>query len=298
MVLFYSCFSLDPSMRKTIPIEVSERIIDFVGGEHKYIDAHVELDDFKLTYETIHARSLTCKAWLYRSRRHLFRFLGVSSQKEHPRNLNALHALLAREAYLQPLVQALFISAANDQDSSMHAVPIRTPHLIPSILVLRFARGPLYIPRGFELAMRQFQCILDLYLYEITLYTVHDVRRTICALKTLKNFMLQSPVWHKSSKAIVPSSYPRAPPTLRLSRLTIEAFSDWLRDSRAAYFVEWLARSGITASLHEVLFTDMMIINPRMASAVQSVVDACHESLVWLGLSWSPDTEVDILPRK
>ena len=102
----------------------------------------------------------------------------------------------------------------------------------------------------------------------------------------------------RSSKAIVPSSYPRAPPTLRLSRLTIEAFSDWLRDSRAAYFVEWLARSGIATSLHEVLFTDMMIISSRMASAVQSVLDACHESLVWLGLSWSPDTEVDILPRK
>ncbi|KIP01585.1 hypothetical protein PHLGIDRAFT_123225 [Phlebiopsis gigantea 11061_1 CR5-6] len=283
-------------MRRTIPTEVCERIIDYVGGEHAYIDVYVALHDVTLMYETIHACSLTCKAWLHRSRRHLFRFLGVSCQQEGPRNLNSLHALLVKEAYLQPLVHALLVSSTADRASSMHAAAIRTPRLLPGVRVLRFSRGALYVPRGVELAMRQFASVVDLYLNEVSLYTVHDLRRTLCALRHLKGFMLQSPAWHTSSAAVAPPSYPRAPPSLRLSRLNVEAYSDWLRDARSVYFIEWLARSGAAGSLCEVLLTDMMVTNPPMMSAVQSVLEACHDSLVWLGLSWSPGTDVDIRP--
>ena len=70
----------------------------------------------------------------------------------------------------------------------------------------------------------------------------------------------------------------------------------WLKDEQTIYFIEWLARSGLVSCLRRADFYHAMFMSDKMVTAVQTLLQACSESVQEVILSLGP--EVNLSTRK
>ncbi|KIP01589.1 hypothetical protein PHLGIDRAFT_345496 [Phlebiopsis gigantea 11061_1 CR5-6] len=277
---------------RTLPTEICERIIDFVAEEVQYA-ARISMWEDEV-FNTLQACALTCRAWTPRSQLHLFRFLGVdcSYKTKHP--LADFYEFMDRHKPLQAYVEALLARADDYKMSAMHILPIRMPRLLPQLAHLQLIKGVLYVPSGpfFQVSMRQFTMVRELVLYKIAFYSVQDLRRVAGAMQNLRSLSVTCVSWHRPSTKPPPTSY--LPTRVRLTTLRIDSEAEWAQDPRSVYFVEWLVRSGMSTSLVALYLGCLMIQDYSMFVAVEAVLRGCCQTIQEVGLSWSPNLDVDI----
>lgn len=280
-----------------LPTEVCERVIDFVAEE---FNQHPLWGLFGWKWDvdildTLLSCALAYRAWTARSQWHLFRVLGAHClPKGMEGGLKSLYSLIREHPFLQRHTEGLLVDGRNDTKSSMHTLPLNLPRLVTCLEHLRLSGGIFYLPSAAVVTMRQFITITKLSLVNITFPSPQDLRRTVGALQGLQQLSIRSPIWRPtSSKATQPICY--LPSRIRLTLLSIQAEVHSMQDDHLTSFIEWVAHTGVARSLLCVRF-EMMILDTRMFTAVQSVITAAKDSLLWASLSWS--TEVYMSPCK
>ena len=276
----------------TLPTEVCERIIDHVARRSpkpNYSSAWASG-----TPETLKACALTCKAWTARSQWHLFHFLEVVCSSTSSQSLANFYALLDKHKTLVHKVEALRVQAGDRTMPTIHTISARLPQLLHNIKALTLSRGVLSPPPSpfFFAAMRQFRRVTKLTLWKMTFQSVHDLRHTICSLPALQVLNIFWPTWLKPHTSALPGVYPLTKIQLQIVEVSAEA--KWMQDSRSIYFMKWLVKSGITASVKKAYFGNLMIINVKLLIVVASLILNCQKSLQTLSLSWGPDVDATL----
>ena len=277
-----------------LPTEICERIIDFVAEENPHeFDVTIWNKD---VYATLLACTLTCRAWVPRTRRHLFRFLGAKTTPNDSRGLNALHDLLTQQVHLQQYVDALSLHSHGDATRSIHLLPLKTPRLLPRLQRLHYSYGEVDIPpgAGFDVHMRQFSHVTVLQLTNVSFSSVHDLRRTVSALRGLAVLSLHRPTWRKECNLSGPALYPSC--RTRLKELWISAFyTQSTKDGNMFYFLQWLVRSSAAESLHRANLWNMTITHNDLSIAVYALLQKNTKTLVSVSLAWSPRMDPKII---
>ena len=280
--------------RPVLPTEVCERIIDFVAEEYLLISRARRWQIGVL--ETLQACALTCSAWTPRSQLHLFRFLGVQCAKDSKKNVDEFFTLLERNQALQSYVESLCFSAEVDGTTLLHVLPLRATQLASEVKQLTLMKGTVCTPCAslFSICMRQFRAVTQLVLWDVAFRSVHDLRRVIDALHALDRLNMTRVTWQFARTPTTPTTYPRT--KTRLERLWFKSDAAWLKDEQTIYFIEWLARSGLVSCLRRADFHHAMFVSDKMVTAVQTLLQACAESVQEVILSLGP--EVDFSTRK
>lgn len=275
-----------------LPTEVCERIIDFVAEDFPgSLGVYFALRNPE-ALETLRACSLTCRAWTLRAQLYLLLSLGVQCSPRHRRCPEALGALVRRNPALHTYVEYLTAYVGNDKTSTWRRLMLQAPRMLTHLRSIELAHGVLYLhpSRAFEMSMRQFTSVTQLVLRTTTFYSIVDLRRAVSAIPTLQHLTIHLPRWCPTSDCrSPPPQYPQC--RVRLHTITIGAEAAWLSDPRAAYFVEWLGRSGVACSLKEIHFGRMMVLDSDMLRAVEALVDASTRTLRRLGLMFHPDID-------
>lgn len=291
--MLFKCVSAS-DMRNTyptpiLPTELCEYIIDYVADEDVgTVRFQLWEDDVR---NTLRACALTCRAWTPRAQLHLFRFLGVVCAPGSRRSLDALVALLSRNSALQTYVESLSAYIGDDKTTTWRRLPAVLPRVLLGLRHLRLAEGHLYTPPGhaFELSLRRLTSVTRLVLYKLAFHSPVDLRRSVSAMHGLQSLVVSWPSWHAPCRFPPPPHFPRC--RVRLHDVRIGAEAAWLRDPRAVYFVQWLARSGAVESLCELALQQMMVLDGGMLAAVESVLEASKNTLEVLALSLGPDID-------
>lgn len=284
--------SIDPDFRSTliVPTEVCERIIDFVAEEYRLMSRARRWQISVL--ETLQACALTCRAWTPRSQLHLFRFVGISCSTGSANNVNNFTVLLAAHQALHTYIESLQISAEGNEVTTMHVLPFRAPELVARLGQLSLFHGVLWTPCGsvFCVAMQQFKSVTQLVLWEVEFQSVHDLRRTVNALRGLRHLNMTRVTWQLPCNPMLYVPYPRS--KTRLARLWLKGEAEWLNDSRSIYFIEWLARSGVASFLQRADFYHAMAVSNKLMAAVESVIKTCKDTVEEIILSLCPDVDI------
>ena len=120
--------ALDPidnsSQSPRLPIEVCERIIDWVAAAPEFDNLYkLYEDDFALA--TLRSCSLTCRSWTPRTRLHLFRILRVRCSPNTEGDINGVCSLLANNPALTSFVTTLIARPIPDKPSSLHTISVK-----------------------------------------------------------------------------------------------------------------------------------------------------------------------------
>ena len=242
--------------------------------------------------ETLRACALTCRAWRHRSQAHLFLILGVACVPSEDR-INDVVELLQRNSALQSHVEVLSANGhGGDEWSTLHLIPLALPRYIRGVKRLRMGHGHAYFPPGVFTALRQFTSVTELTLAYVTFHSLADARRIMSSFLSLQFLRLRCLNWHGAHAAhLVPAMFP--PCKVRPTRINVAAKRTWLLDSRSAYLVQWIGRSGMASCLQDFDTDGMMILDEKMLSAVGSVLLAAQTTLKEVRLDLGPELKFD-----
>lgn len=268
-----------------LPTLLWEMIIDSLADEDLY--------QFWVpgALKSLRACSLTCRAWTPRSRYHLFRFVSVSCSTRGKKNGERLVALLNKYRDLHSNVQTLVVRDGKNSESILKTLPAQLGALLPQLPTLRLYELSLEIPPGdaFEISLRQFASITTLDLYAVTVDSLRDLQLTVSTIHGLQKLVLADMRWRERS--IIDSQIPVAPSHVRLQTLEVYGNNYWVWDSRTALFSEWLALSGIVASLKLAALNRLPITHDAMLLAVETMIQASDTSLETLELHFGPSVD-------
>ena len=285
---------LEPAAQNSrLPIEVCERVIDWVAAAPKF-DYFYRFYADRSALHTLRACSLVCTAWTPRTRLHLFRTLCVRSSSNSPGNIDDFAALLRRNPSLPALVTTVVAKPRLDRPSGLHTVALALPRLLPRLAHLRLSVGLFHPPPAVFAALRGFACVTRLSLHAVMFYSVHDLRRTVAAFRALAVLDLWCIEWHGEPAASVlgqaDSAFcPHSP--IRLEAVFVQVQRNWLVDRRAVRFTHWLARSGMLSSITNLCLEYLMVLDPAMLAAVALALAASAGSVKVARLSFGPDIQ-------
>lgn len=274
------------------PIEVSERIIDFVAQRVTRDGYTFWENDVK---ETLRACALTCHAWTPRSQFHLFRIVVVKCYGDGEKTVEDFISLLRRHQALHSHIETLLVHAGPVWQIAtlplFNAVALKLPiERMSHLRHLRLSGGVFYPPPSLRCPMPHMASVTSLSLVCITFHSVHDLRRAICSLQGLQRLHLFHSPWSPSDGKPRSTHFPKTP--VRLERLNLVGDGEWVHDNRSVHFVEWLARSGIVSSLRIAFLNGIMIIEENMLWAIGSLLRASNASLEMAALSFGPDAKL------
>ena len=286
-----SCNYVSPPPAPRLPVEVSERIIDWVAALPPAEWYHTLYNDTQ-ALETLRACALTCRAWTPRAQLHMFRALRIKCTPNVPGDINDFRSLLARVPALATSVSTVVAISAAYRPSTLHTIPLLLPQLVPRLSYLRLAYGLFYPPPGVFPSMRRFISVTRLMLWEVTFHSVHDLRRTVNAFRALQTLEISYISWHESlsptNTLYQALSYPAS--AVRLRDVLIIAGNTWLRDPRSVQFVLWLAKSGALSSLTALRLDSAMILDAGMLAAVEMAIYAAAGAVEEMLLTVGPET--------
>ncbi|KAI0925674.1 hypothetical protein AcV5_008350 [Taiwanofungus camphoratus] len=162
-------------MPPIFPIEIFERIIDFLSGDHP----------FWLDRQTLSYCALTCRAWLPRSRYHLFHDVTIRNSRQLYRFAKQLTA----SPHLDGLVDELSIVYPHPR--LLNVVPIMLARKLTKVNRLRIHGGLLEqlrlsrVDQKFLMPLAEFASITQFELIDATFAKLTDFGRLICAFTNL-----------------------------------------------------------------------------------------------------------------
>ncbi|GJE99846.1 hypothetical protein PsYK624_161200 [Phanerochaete sordida] len=264
------------------PVEICERIMDFVAGEANY-GSNAWADGVQYTLVTC---SLTCRAWRPRAQAHLFRAVSVVGNEAELRKLGVL---LTHNPALGPFVRILTLH--NDESpsaSSLHLLPIGVTRLLPNLETLRIAQGTVHVPpcASFGSSIRRLSSLTKLAIVDALLPSVEEVRQVICACRHLQNILLNDCAWQNSVHDIprpdataFPDSILHHQTSVRLQTLELNFATQWAKDPRTSQILRWLSMSGAVDSCRKIFFHGISICNNDGIAAVEAVVCAASKTV-------------------
>lgn len=199
--------SMPPHPQLSLPIEVEERIIDFVGA---FYGVSIEWD------RTLRSCALTCRSWLLRCRIHLFRSLRVPNTRSLNRLLVSVSSSSATSTFCHTdnvIGDPLLEDNNPDQQTFFHLIPHYLAKKLPHVSLLEFTRHPQHIRTHsfhptFFMYMKHFRSIKSLWLYNHRFVSFPDVRRLLSSLPSLENVHLHNIHW--DTDTLIPVSIPRS----------------------------------------------------------------------------------------
>ena len=285
--------SSDPHPSPRLPVEVCERVIDWIAVNVQEEQNSISLSSSRNRefMETLYACALTCKAWFPRARLHLqSHIIYIQCWPRAAQDLSYFKSLFAGEPTLSSSIEIIMAKASNDQPSTFHTILLTLPHLLPKLQRLQLANGP-FLPAPKIVPKWRCSLLDTLRLQEVSFYSLNDLRRTISAFENLETLEISDPSWHpRSSPTDNPSQvfyHPRS--AVRLNWLKIEAQRAWLLDIRSVQFVEWLGESDVLSSLKHLNLFKMMILDAKMLAAVEGAIKSAVNSTKGIQLAFGPD---------
>ena len=280
-------------VRPFLPVEIAERIMDFVAGMKT---GSVNLIWPQGVPATLAACSLTCRDWRPRAQAHLFRVVTLSSVQRQRCNISGFLSLLAIHPALGPFVRTCTvrdIPSPPAKSPSLHTTPFQLLRMLPQIEHLRLRAGTFYPPPGvaFDACMRRSSSIVKLWIDRVAFYSVNDLRRMINACRSLKNLQLNHCMWHGKPKAAVTGLGLLT--SVRLAEVRVFGEAEWIMDPRSANFLQWLVHSGALVSAREVRFPRLVAGAGDILAASRSVIHACCDTLAVLYLLLTPGVDYD-----
>ena len=274
-----------------LPIEVAERIMDFVAGtKTPFIDAIWPNG----VADTLVACSLTCRDWRPRAQTHLFRAVSLSSTKYEQCNIKNFQSLLAQHPALSPFIRTCTVRDTPSppaKSPSLHNTPFQLLSMLPQLKHLRLFTGTFYPPPSiaFDACMRRSSSIARLWIHKVAFYSVKDLRQMINGCWNLKELQLWDCMWHGKPKPTVTSL--RLPTSVRLAEAAVFGEAEWIKDPRSTAFLQWLVRSGALVSAEVIDLPRFIAGAGDMLAATQSVIHACRSTLTRLQLLLSPNVD-------
>ncbi|KZT00403.1 uncharacterized protein LAESUDRAFT_764680 [Laetiporus sulphureus 93-53] len=166
----------------SFPLEIFELIIDFVWPDR----------------QALFACSLTCKAWLHRSRHNLF----YSIQLRRQEHLTQLSSMVEAEPRLGRIVRELFVVPYHMQSQLFGSFPFTLGGQLPNVNRLRIDIRRDYYPYvhpDFFCAFSRFSSITTLEIHRIQFPTFGDYVMLVCALPRLTSLSCWMVDWLKKT---------------------------------------------------------------------------------------------------
>ena len=275
-------------VRSFLPVEVAERIMDFIAGLK---GAYINMIWSEGASAALAACSLTCREWKPRAQAHLFRSVKLRSAKHKD-----FLSLLAQHPVLGPFVHTCTVCDTPSPPSkspSLHNAPFQLLSMLPQLEHLQLSIGTFYPPPGipFEACMHRSSSIVRLWLDRVAFYSVNYLRRMVTACRNMKDLRLLDCEWRGKPKA-TPTDL-RSLTSVQLTEVRIVGQAEWIKDLRSASFLRWLAHSGALVSTETVHLPRFIAGAGDMLAASQSIIHACHSTLDILLLKLSPDIDYD-----
>lgn len=271
-----------------LPIEIAERIMDFVSGTEA---AAVDTIWDEGVSETLAACSLTCRDWKPRAQAHLFRVVSLAGAQRDDHNTSSFLYLLTQHPALGPFIRTFTVHDTPSPPSkspTLHIAPFQLLGALPQLERLRFLDGTFYPPPRipFDTCMRRSSSIVSLWIEKVVFYSVNDLRRVINACMNMKAVRLMRCVWRGNPKATV--SGLRLPTSVRLKEVIIFGEAQWVKEPRTTNFLQWLVHSGALASTEYLHLPRFIAGADSMLAASQSAIHTCRNTLTTLFFPLSP----------
>ncbi len=170
-------------MTSVFPTEIYEHIIDSVGL-------------WRRPHQTLRNCSLTCWAWVPRSRLNLFRCISFASTGSE--GIYRLARLLDEATHLRSLIREVKISTGNhpveagpQTRGALEILPVLLYGKLPTLQTLRLSAMnrhslPLSLHPSFFPSLAQFRTVATLVLYHVTFARSSDFVRTVASLPCLE----------------------------------------------------------------------------------------------------------------
>ena len=293
---------MSSSSEPRTPIEVSERIIDFVAqrkcnSEDLYTGVTVWEDN---VYTTLYSCSLTCRAWRPRSQFHLLRVASVKASIEGSRSYGEMVTLFRDTPRLKDGVEVICVNGQDLTQPKLHLAPLKIPLLLPNIPSLSLMEGSLYLPPVFDVCMRRFTSLVELSLAGIIFHSPNDLRRTTESLRWLKSLAILVPEWQRLAPNAVPRAGPFPRSRVRLRHIEIMANANWILDPRTIHYLDWISSSGVISEVEQISLRGFMILDNTIMEAVDRILWAAQVSpnldIVYLNLGPELDLSCCKLP--
>ncbi|GJE92534.1 hypothetical protein PsYK624_086880 [Phanerochaete sordida] len=282
-----------------MPTEVCERIIDLVANAPgEYYVGIVWPEDVQAT---LAACSLTCRAWRARAQAYLFRALILAGDEAA---LGRFRRLLTRNPMLSPFVRTCTLySAPSSPSSALHIAPLSLSPMLPDVESLRILNGTLHIPprAPFGPCMRRLSSVVQLMLIQVTLPSLADLRRVVCACRQVKELVIMGCEWphtpatrtSHSARSTCGRSGPRT--QVRLTKIALDFPTECAGDPRVVRFLQWLAGSGVMSSAEHISVYPMAVASTELLKAVGAFVCAASRTLEGLYVSMTPTVDFSSL---
>ena len=285
-------------VRLSLPVEIAERIIDFVAGTEAPVSNIIWSSGVP---DTLAACSRTCRDWRPRAQAHLFRVVSLTCAQHGDCNVRNFLSLLAKHLALGPFIRtctAYDTPSPPAKSPSLHNAPFQLLRTLPKLEHLQFSTGAFYPPPGvaFDACMRRSSSIVKLWIQEVAFYSVNDLRRMISACRNVKELQLKGCAWRGKPKATVTGLRLRT--SVRLTDVTIFGEAEWTEDPRSTAFLQWLVHSGALVSTEELYLPRFFPAAGDMLAASQLVIGTCQNTLTCLTLRMSPDVDYNSCESK
>ena len=248
-------------LRPAIPTEVVERIIDMVA---ELVD-EIYWEDLEERSHILHACSLVGRAWVPRSRLHLFRDVLLSSDWNTRRFLDSL----ARCQALGQYVEILRVLPSNEDEMScgwMFKALSTLPPSVPHLRELVFGQLPDLRPQCFAVLFR-FSTVESLVLYDLGRQSLREVVLLISRFPQLRRLQVRDCRWGLPGRCYSGKQH-------SLTTLQVNNGGDWDRS-----FLEWALASKSTHAL-----TTFRARSDVAGSAMHRVLETCCSTLRQLHL--------------
>ncbi|OSX67026.1 hypothetical protein POSPLADRAFT_1030219 [Postia placenta MAD-698-R-SB12] len=165
--------------RSIVPLEIAEHIITDVGPGHQ-------------NYKTLLACSLTCKAWVPRSRFVLYTIVTITTESQ----LYSFSESIKRERHLSCFVKELVIVWNQEWNettlSSLLVFPAMFARRLPNLEKIKILSDLALTPPSirhpcFYLSIGEFRSVVSLVLSTITFCSFREFARPLLALPTLSS---------------------------------------------------------------------------------------------------------------
>ena len=292
-----SCKFIQPRSSPQLPIEICERIIDWIAAapQEEYDSLFgIPFEDLN-AWETLRACALTCRAWTPRARLHMqVPTVRIKCSPGADGDIDDFKSLLTRVPTLASFVRAVIAEPIVDRPSTFHTIPLVLPQLLSGLHLLQLTNGPFHPAPRTVPRMRRLTSLYILILQKVSFHSPNDLRRIINAFGELQRLEILDPSWRSSSLTDdTPSRVLHCPRSaIRLGTLQIGAQSAWLLDNRSVKFVEWLGASRILSSLENLFLERMMILDPKMLASVDIVLRNIVNSVLVLQLMFGPEVDI------
>ncbi|PCH43207.1 hypothetical protein WOLCODRAFT_74016 [Wolfiporia cocos MD-104 SS10] len=244
------------------PIEICEAVIDCVWND---------CTDRRVRRRTLLACALTCKSWLIRSRRYLFREISLRSSAQ----LHSFSELLGKVDFINDYVKEVEITDPQVLLSFASVLARKLTGVESLIITHRHAQLFAMVQPLTFAPLPDFVAISSLQVQHVVFANFTDFERLLCALPRLSRLSCIDVMWNTGSHNPLISS--RKAPCLRsleLELCPLQKIISWIIAVNATSALERIILPFVTAE--ELEWVGQLLAHTQ--ATLQHLTLVCHDS--------------------